>query len=146
MTREEIVEGIIKQHERAAIYGDRTAAQRLHELLASCLRQGELTPYMTDLLAKMHEAIAKGENADAAMKTATVGRGHRIEETRKHDIYLFVESEWLLWVHRPRARSSQQPPTKKSLYAKAAKKFKLAKGTIENTYLEQRKKHGSLIP
>jgi hypothetical protein len=145
MTHEEIVEGIIKQHVRDAKHGDRTAADRLHELLAERLRRGELTPYMIDLLATMHETIAQGSDAEAAMFTKAA-QNRRIKETHKHDVYLFVESEGLVWLFRSKGASPQRPPTLKSLYVKAAKKFNLDEGTIENIYLAQRSEHGSLFP
>lgn len=64
--------------------GDPSAAPGLHALLAEGLRAGDLTEGERDLLADMHESIARGKAADVAMMTNKLrGRPRQVLRDRE---------------------------------------------------------------
>jgi len=69
--------------------GDFEAVQSVHASLAEYLRAGKLTPYMIDLLAGMHESVAKGSPAELAMLTKPVS-GRPPDLSRNARIHAFI--------------------------------------------------------
>lgn len=127
--------------------GDRLGMQAMHRMLARGLRDGELTPAAVELLAEMHEAIARGDPLDVA--TITRRPPHRAPNAaRDASIFNAVQWEadrygyWLdnhhRWAGRFRRLDAKWSRFKLSgkggVYADVAARFGLSPKTVENIH------------
>lgn len=128
--------------------GDTEAVRVLHSVLADCLRNDRLTPYTRELLADMHESIARGHPADVAMLTKPL-TGRAPEHARDGRVHGYIEDELIRWKLGNRFRAElkrdrgtdvpNEPPKLADLYKLAAAEFDLSVSSVKRIYLAQRR-------
>lgn len=126
--------------------GDPDAVRALHEVLAEALRERELTPWLLDLLADMHQSIADGSPADFAMLTKKLTTGR--PPTILRDRYITNLIEGQLEVYRMAEREPElfaletyRAPSTEELYRRAAKELGIKSGEVKRVHLKNRPSH-----
>ncbi|MGY0634301.1 hypothetical protein [Luteimonas sp. A478] len=138
-------EYFLKDYLEARDEGDPDAALSVHSELAEALRAGELTPFMVDLLAGMHEAIAAGEPPGVAMgmkkpshRPPKILRDRRIINSVEGKLSASRMIERDPRVRQLLAIETFKPPSKTEIFKRVGKEFELHWTTVKRIYLDYR--------
>jgi hypothetical protein len=141
LTRLDILDVMMRRLLRLADDGDAQATQKLHGMLSTQLRAGELSESMRTLLADMHQSIAMGQPADVATLSKPPA-GAPSKKLRDDELCKLISMTLRAWEDLDADRErlhrlygfTQARPTREAIFKDAAKEFGVSVKTARNIY------------